>query len=149
MRSVVVQQLQERKAGGGRASVGRLELKEKVTWKRNDRATRAGSTTTGSGYRDPPIWIVWRSIWTLHRALSRICASSSRTSSSAIRKEQRQQRSADRRVGRVAVEGGVPPLEDGVESAAREQARGLAAPRVQGQAPVPEAATEWCQWESN
>ncbi len=31
--------------------------------------------------------------------------------------------------------------------AAREEARGLAAPRVQGQAPVPEAAMDWCQWE--
>ena len=28
-----------------------------------------------------------------------------------------------------------------------EEARGLAAPRVQGQAPVPESALGWCQWE--
>ena len=31
--------------------------------------------------------------------------------------------------------------------AAREEARGLAAPRVRGQAPVPGAAMDWCQWE--
>jgi hypothetical protein len=28
-----------------------------------------------------------------------------------------------------------------------EEARGLAAFRVQGQAPVPEAALGWCEWE--
>ena len=28
-----------------------------------------------------------------------------------------------------------------------EEARGLAAFRVQGQAPVPEAAMGWCEWE--
>ena len=43
--------------------------------------------------------------------------------------------------------GGKGPRDGPRAVAAREEARGLADPRVQGQAAMPEATMDWCGWE--